>query len=166
MREKRSDEILTKAADEHLHYEFVMLINTHNLIPLRQIQENDNLRNAIIEAQAIHMRVLFNFFFPNNPRPSDMIAEDYYDDPEIWRKYQKGIADSKEISKIRKRVNKEIAHLTYDRLDLSLDQKSWRDESNYAYNLIIKTMRQFLKTVSRDRIGPKMKAPKKELAIE
>jgi hypothetical protein len=81
-----------------------------------------------------------------NLREDDVIAEDYFEDPAKWPKVRP--APTELLKEIHGRVGKEIAHLTYKRLEVADDAKQWpfikiADEINVAFDV-------FLKNVPRD----------------
>lgn len=79
------------------------------------------INNAIVEAFAIHTRSLLDFFY-GKENNDDVIAEHFFSPVTIWIN-QRPPKTSNELNKIKIRVNKEIAHLTYYRQ--SVQSKTW-----------------------------------------
>ena len=121
-RTERTDEELKKAAD-HLRYEIEMLGYTaKRLRPSKP--ECPLARNALIESFGIHCRVIIDFLYrdESNAHPHDVLAVHFYRTPK----------EPKDKSKPQilgdlfpERVNAEIAHLSYKRLQKTLDEKGW-----------------------------------------
>lgn len=128
-RKQRSDKELV-AISEDLLYEINMLFgSTHCLRVFCASTERDPLRqticNALVESCGIHARNLLDFLFSTSARQDDVISEDFFDDVIItWRK--KRPAKSTLLSTIHKRVAKELAHLTYSRLEVTPTSKRWQ----------------------------------------
>ncbi len=121
-RTKRSEDEL-RAASEHLFYEWWMLQFTADQL-LSGNHRDARLLNALLEALVIHYRSLLDFFYPGeHPRPDDMIAHDYFDEPKQWEQVR--LEPPTTLTAERTRAHKEIAHLTYARLDVTPDAKGW-----------------------------------------
>jgi hypothetical protein len=145
-REKRTKEELRKASD-HLQYEVKMLNDT--MIALATgVTGNSTLNNALIESFTVHTRALIYFLYPTNAQPGDVLAEDYFDEGK-WRSIR---PDEPEIfPRIKRRVNKEVAHLTYDRQSVKPELKGWNFIS--IGNTIMEIVKVFLTTVSPELLG-------------
>jgi hypothetical protein len=77
------------------------------------------LRDAVLEAFLIHARNLIDFFIgPSNYKKEDVIAADYFSSPDVWRRGLKKDG----LHKVRERIGKKLAHLTYRRLQ---DADGW-----------------------------------------
>jgi hypothetical protein len=85
--------------------------------------EDRILHNALVESFTIHARNLMHFLYPKGKQQSHILADHFFDDAGYWRKEHK--KEPEEFGKSRDRVNKEIAHLTYDRLSITPDRKNW-----------------------------------------
>jgi len=81
------------------------------------------MNNSLLEAFAIHVRALIGFFYSENPRSDDIVAEDFFENEDVWKNLQP--AKTETLGTAKKRADKEIAHLTYTRLDVTPEQKPW-----------------------------------------
>ncbi len=133
-------------ASVHLHYELEML----RLLAHEQGTQPHHpvLNNALLECIAIHARVLFDFFYNDSPRSDDVSAIDYLPD---WPKIRP--ATSAHLLRIGERVGKEVAHLTYARLDVLPELKGW-DVVGLA-NEIRELMKSFVKLVPANLLSKK-----------
>jgi hypothetical protein len=110
------------AAAEHLVYEVQMARATavglaSGLFPIGP------LHDAVLESFIIHARNLVHFFFPQGAQASDVLAEHYFPTPKDWNSLRGELPPS--LVRLRGRANKEVAHLTYDRLLVTSKAKSW-----------------------------------------
>lgn len=107
------------------------------------------LANAILESFIIHVRGLILFFYAKGPREDDVVSEDFFENPEQWT----GIRpkQSELLLEAEKRANKEMAHLTYARLDVTPDRKHWPilEISKEIDNAI----EVFIRNAAKDRLG-------------
>ncbi|GEM_PF-771183 len=123
MKRQRKGEDELKEASIHLYYEVWMLRETAALLARGQFQE-PALSNALIESFTVHARALIDFLYSKeNPLPSDVIAQDFFEAPDEWEKTRPDAPEG--LAKARGRVNKEIAHLTYDRQLVRPELKGW-----------------------------------------
>ena len=113
----RTNEELKKVS-EHLYYEIWMLNETSQLSDSNTVKNN-----ALIESFSIHARVLLDFLYKTQGRPDDTFATDFFDDPQKWQDYIQEKAEV--LSEIKRRVAKEIVHLTYKRLEVTPEEKKW-----------------------------------------
>ncbi len=119
-RTKRTDEELQEASN-HLQYEFSMLMSVAQAFA-SGIAAQDWLVNALLESFVIHFRALLDFFYPPaNVKNDDVLAGDYFDDSEAWEKIRPQLSEA--LSRAKTRAHKEIAHLTYARLDVTPETK-------------------------------------------
>lgn len=118
---KRSEEEL-KLISEHLWYEVQMLVGLSRYMSSGG-SDNNLINNAVLEAYTIHARLILDFLTPKKPKPDDVLAIDFLEDVQEWVNLQKG--RFQQIEKIRTRVGKEVAHLTYRRLSVTPDEKPW-----------------------------------------
>jgi hypothetical protein len=120
-RKTRTKEELRKASD-HLYYEFWML---HSLASglASGIAGQGPLHNALIESFVIHVRALIDFLYPNRPKADAVIAADFFNTQKEWDKLRPD--QSKILKKAKRRAHKEVAHLSYDRQKVTMEEKGW-----------------------------------------
>lgn len=148
VRTKRSDDELLSASD-HLNYEFWMLgVSLQKLDVVRDQQDV----NCALESFGIHARALADFLFNPSGRKDDMLAIDYLDDVDEWEDF---LLQKKEIHNyLRNRVGKEIAHLSYVRLDVKPEEKRW--DCAKIHKEIDEIFLEFLKRVPDERLEQKL----------
>lgn len=118
-----SDETLLRFSGEHLAYEMEMFFATAAEL-LRPLNVNSDLiKNALLEAFTIHARSILFFFYPENPRKDDALAEHFLTSKKAWNVIRPQL--SPELKRLQKRVGKEIAHLSYTRLEIHPKNKGW-----------------------------------------
>lgn len=115
-------ELDLKRSSEHLHYEFGML-NSLAQIMAMNIAGNGVLTNAMLESFAIHVRGLVFFLFPEKPKPDDVLASHFVLNIADWEKARGSKPEI--LKKAQARAGKEIAHLTYARLEVTPEAKQW-----------------------------------------
>lgn len=113
--------------------------------------------NALLESFLLHSRCIINFLYPEKPRADDVIADDFFSNPKILRS---ALPISLSCAKdVRFRTGKEIAHLTYSRLNITPAQKQWNigkihDEITSALEIFFKTLDvkqlKWFKTIVKD----------------
>lgn len=146
-RKKRTDEEL-RSISNHLIYEFQMLQRT---CEFARTEDNALRRNAFIESSTIHARNLLDFLYsPHSLQDDDVIAEDFFDVPSVWLQNQPKM--SLLLKSARRRVGKEIAHLTYERL-LKKDKK-WQNSA--IVNEIREVVLRFRGLAPQNRLGDKV----------
>ena len=154
-RPKQSDLNLIKLTEDHLLYEIKMLNYTARSISSEIVQSNNVLKCSLIESFCIHVRTLLKFFFDSKPFITDAVAGDFYKHEKEWIKIRESITSNHEIEelfRINERVNKEIAHLTYDRLNVKPEHKGWGSDGKTAYDILRSAYIEFLRTVSEELI--------------
>jgi len=122
VRHARSEADLRRASD-HLYYEIWMFNALANGLASGIVGEGP-LSNAVLEAITVHTRILLDFLYAEKPQSDDVIAEDFFADPDIWANERP--VKSELLAGVHRRVAKEVAHLTYARLDVTPDAKPWR----------------------------------------
>lgn len=111
--------------------------------------------NAFLESFTIHTRALLQFLFPKDAKPDDVLAEDYFENPDDWFQLRGELPEPLTI--VNRRVGKEIAHLTYARLDVTPETKGWNIPVIWA--ALLRVLQAFAKNAPRDRLGPSWQAP-------
>ena len=147
-RTSRTDDEV-RAASDHLYYEIQMLQGTMAILATAATGQSI-LSNALIESFTIHARVLMHFLYPTGSiQPSDVLAEDFFDDVGHWLAIR---PDEPAVFRTaRGRVNKEIAHLTYDRQLITPELKGW----NFVAlgNEILKIVQIFVSAIPQQLLG-------------
>jgi hypothetical protein len=82
-------------------------------------------RNALLESWTVHFRALYDFLYVE-PTSDDIGASDWFPDGR-WPGIREGPAAG--LATARRRVNKDIAHLTYDRLNRGGAEVFWQHET-------------------------------------
>ena len=127
MKRKITKDTLKKAT-EHLFYETEMFYQT--LTILTQTRSKIEV-NILLDSFAIHTRNLFDFFYPKqkskkNPKikfkKDDMFAFDYVDKPGNFKRDK---TKKKDLKFILRKVDKQVAHLTYTRNRYNPITKLW-----------------------------------------
>jgi hypothetical protein len=125
-RPKRGDDELREAS-RHLNYEMSMLEATRG----RLVGGIDKTtENILVESFLIHARNLIDFLQPTTHlRDDDVIAADFFVGAAVdWEDVFKKVnifTPAMDIEGIRDRINKRLAHLTYDRLNIPPGGDSW-----------------------------------------
>lgn len=137
-----------RAISDHVRYEIEMLCAVRDALGdhMWSAVEGDYLKrtamNALIESFTIHSRALIDFLYAEPRYDSDVAVTDFFTQDE-WRRmldapdevdppwstlHPRNIRSQKDTPAIlaaRRRTNKEIAHLSYDRLDRKPEETPW-----------------------------------------
>jgi hypothetical protein len=102
---------------EHVIYEVSRLLRAYRMQPKSQHGINNRL-----ELVAIHARAMNDFFGPKK-KTGDVVASQF----DGYVLVETGHAKGAPIipAELRKRINKEIAHLDYSRIEGAPSEKSW-----------------------------------------
>lgn len=121
-RGKLTEEQIRAFAEEHLNYEYQMLMAT--AIELSNPGHAQHIKNSLLESFTIHLRALIDFLWEAQKlREDDAVASDFFSSPDKWFQVQPKYPTALEPA--RSRTGKEVAHLTYTRLDVTADAKRW-----------------------------------------
>lgn len=145
----RSQEELQKASN-HLFYEIWMFQTLAQGMALG-IAGQGAINNSLLESFAIHVRALIGFFYAENPRNDDIIADDFFASPSDWQSLRPPKTEI--LDKAKRRADKEVAHLTYTRLDITPEQKHW--DFLKIFNDLQDLIKLFLDNVTTDLLGSK-----------
>ena len=137
-----------KEASEHLHYEIEMLTSLAYGIGSRIAGESP-LANALLESFVVHVRALMEFLYNDNPKPDDVIAEDYFEKADDWKQLRPVLSES--LKQAKRRAGKEVAHLTYARLDVTPETRPWYFVE--IANEIAAVLNIFLEHVPKSKLG-------------
>jgi hypothetical protein len=159
-RKARTREELIEAAN-HLHYEIWMFKSLARALGTGAFR-NSVINNALLESFTVHARILLDFLFADKPKEDDVIAEDFFKDPDEWRIARR--SKSETLQKVHKRVGKEVAHLTYARQKVTSQTKPWpfmeiAKDTSEVFSL-------FLSIVPRNLLGPRWNGHKEHKSDE
>ena len=105
--------------------------------------------NAYIESFMVHLRNLIDFLFDLNPKPTDVAAVDFCGGSGWQPTLSQSLRDA------RRRVHKELAHLTTDRIPGSSPEKHW-DFGGLAQELR-SVLHDFAAKALASRLSPQVK---------
>lgn len=147
-RNQVSVESLKKMSYDHLSYEIEMFTSTIGRMARYQLDVLE--RNVMLESFLLHARCLFDFLYPSSDtRPDDVIADDFFQDPSVFRGK---IPTSLPIETyLKHRTGKEIAHLTYDRLKVTPEKKVW--QVGEVHDQIVGVLETFFACLTEEQRG-------------
>ena len=148
IRKQQTKETL-RSASEHLFYEYWMF-NCLTQSMMSGIFGQGAINNAVLESFTLHARALLDFLYSEKPKADDVLADDYFDDPVQWSSVKPEKTET--LKMVHTRVGKEIAHLTYARLDINTKAKQWQFAQ--IANDLNTVFGQFLTSVEKDKLGP------------
>lgn len=124
-----SDAYLVAYSAEHVAYEFDMFLwlaevcgSSSSTLGALSPADTTRLSNVLIESFAVHLRNIIDFLYLDRPKPSDVVATDFFE-PGRWQGLRPAISGTLETARVR--ANKEIAHLTTDRITGNPPNKAW-----------------------------------------
>ena len=119
-----------KKAAKAVEYEIDMFNKTSDSLANPSL--NKFQVNVLLESFVIHAYCLFRFFYQGeveiknklrrSRHPSDIIAEDFNINKSLFRRSR---TSKKDLKIIEKKRNKQLAHLTYNRIYRSSKTKGW-----------------------------------------
>lgn len=121
-------EYLSDYSFDHVFYEFDMLLRLAQIYEegatlAAKSEDLGRLSNAILEAFVLHLRNVLDFLYePDKPRPTDVLAADYFE-PGEWKEIRPLLSST--LKDARRRANKEMAHLTTERIPRTPEAKEW-----------------------------------------
>ena len=123
--ESWSDERIREWSGEHVAYEIQMFIWSRRIRVEGSATDGvtGTLHNALVEAAAVHGRVLASFLYKHPQKADDVVAGDFFGAPREWLKIRGEVPSS--IATILERANKEVAHLTISRRSGNAPEKAW-----------------------------------------
>jgi len=136
-------EDIIKASD-HLFYEIKQLdALAQILVYIRTLDINhgglenksqksihiEAIKNAVLEAFLMHTRSILDFLFTEESKNKDDVLSLHFlerkEDIKEMKKIRSKIISEKEYHSIKRRINKEIVHLTYYRINIDEIDKRW-----------------------------------------
>jgi len=109
------------------------------------------INNALIESFAIHVRALIDFFYTPE-KEDDVVAVHFFSTQTEWTKARPRKTEE-ELKRIKNRVNKEVAHLTYARQ--TVKTKEWPFKE--LLTDMNKVVDVFVAQVPKDLLGSRWK---------
>jgi hypothetical protein len=150
-----SDQYLFDYSNEHVAYEvdhffwLAQILGAGSLVlGAPSPEDGARLNNILIEGFVIHLRNVIDFLYVK-PQPTDVVAEDFFS-PGDWQKLRPSITAT--LDAARTRANKEIAHLTTDRMAGSPPAKAWNFTS--LADELRPILKLFASNVLPTRLGP------------
>ena len=137
------------AASEHLHYEIWMFVALANGMASGIVGQGP-INNALLESFTVHGRILLDFLYSDKPQADDVIAEDFFPDPDQWLQSRPPKTDL--LKSVHRRVAKEVAHLTYARQVVTPETKPWPFVQ--VANDVNAVFSRFLSKVPLNSLGP------------
>ncbi len=154
-----NDSYLLGYSAEHVAYEvdmFLALVDwrARNLtVGAPTAADVNRMNNLIIEGFAIHLRNIIEFLYQDNPKRTDVVAADFLPSG-AWRGLLPVISSTLEAARVR--ANKEIAHLTTDRMAGRQPAKAW--DSQGLADEIRPLLRLFVANALTTRLSPAVAA--------
>lgn len=135
-------------AAKHLFYEVWMLDKNVEFLESATPPDGPSPNyNARLESFLVHLRSLIDFFY-KEPRDDDMGAVQFLPDSKDWTPPD---SERKALREARSRTNKELAHLTHDRVGKTLSEKEWDFPDLHAR--IWRVMERFLDDADDEKLG-------------
>jgi hypothetical protein len=109
--------------------------------------EIGGILNSIHDSFLIHARRMIEFLYNTSDLvyDNDLIAEDYFESPEIWRMLRPALPDV--LERERKDVGKLLAHFTYQVKEYPSGRIKW--ETSDIYVSIFTAFQKFISEVDR-----------------
>lgn len=137
-----------RAISEHLNYEVGMFMTLARALGT-DVFEDGAINNAVLESFTVHARVLLCFLFDDFPKDDDAVADDFLSGQD-WAAIRGEVPAALVVT--RKRVGKEIAHLTYARLAVTAESKQWAFLE--IADAMERVIQRFLAAVPKEVLGP------------
>lgn len=110
----------------HISYEIEML--NFSAEKLARSNLNQAEINAFLETFLLHARCIVDFLYADQAtHPDDVIAKDFFSNTESYLNQLPQISES--LGKLKRRAGKELAHITYARLEVTPEIKIWQTSS-------------------------------------
>ena len=148
------DSYLMAYSEEHVAYEFDMFLWSARLcasgsgIVSPDPVDARRLNNVLIEDFVLHLRNIIDFLYKQKQgsKPTDVVAADFCE-PNVWKPT---IPEVLEVARIR--ANKEIAHLTTDRITGIPASKAW--DFACLLEILFPEMNLFVDKALESRLSP------------
>jgi hypothetical protein len=139
----------TKGASKPVEYEIRKLLETNNVLAAGNYPRE--LNDQLVESYALHLRNLIEFLY-DKPKEGYIRAGEFFSDPKMWRTFAG--TRSKTLGKAQGQASAQVAHLTYDRVDLTSEEKEWL--IGPLSREIVGVLAKFLSNADEDRLGPEL----------
>lgn len=141
-----------------VQFEFVMLATTHHMLQestttLQSPARDQAISNALLNSFLLAARSLLAFLYSYKPRGSDIIAEDFFTDPQEWVRQRPVPEPEMANGELARIMSKWLAHLTWDRV--SSTRPLW-GPFRIIWN-IGSVMQSFLQLVDKDKVHPQLR---------
>jgi hypothetical protein len=166
-----SDDKLLEYSEEHVRYEIAMFFNTGSLLlhwnqtkiepqPLREV-----LRHTVIESFAVHCKNLIDFFYDETPFGTDVIAKDFFIGNQFTPSFP--AAASPRLKDAKRRADKEVSHLTSERIAGTPPEKAWPAPEllSEVRDLLLQFVQQAAPTKLHTKVGELVLGLPKPLTI-
>jgi hypothetical protein len=120
----------------------------------RNAGELGGLLNSIHDAFLLHARKMIEFLYNSSDilYDDDLVAEDYFESPEIWRKLRP--EQPEVLNRGRQNIGKLLAHLTYHVKNYPTGEVTW--ETSEIYMGIFFALQTFLDKVDRSLLDEQL----------
>ncbi|MGV8017346.1 MAG: hypothetical protein AB2L26_04045 [Ignavibacteria bacterium] len=111
---------------KYYYYEMTMFI--YSFLKIKELDSisDEHYRSLLVENFVLHTRNLYDFYAKGGSRQDDANAIDFLSiSNDDWQKLIKGDKDILDSLDTSNKVNKQLAHLTYSRLDYENANKGW-----------------------------------------
>ena len=145
-----SEKQLIELSGEHLYYEIWMLFEVAELV--KKETQGTPIFNALLESFIVHAGILIEFFCDLGSHPSIASVTDYVTKAKEWKDFV--YPYERYFVVVRQRRNAELAHLSYDRLNVRPQNKLWHGSTIMRHMKTI--ISQFLDTAEPKLLHPRM----------
>lgn len=129
----------TDSAWEHIDYEADQAVACAMILEAGALGLLPEVRNALLESALIHVRAIADFLSAKKSKPDDMVPGDFL--AMIWAK--PGLLPKD----VDRRINKEVAHLTYSRWADGDPKKDWN--LRQTFEPLLKALEEFYNAAQR-----------------
>jgi len=125
---KLTDIELKNYAENHIRYEHEMLLWSARILAfLGKVKVRGfiawTIKNALLNTFGIHARNLTLFLYPGNSKqPTDVAIDNYISSTDLINNLT---PISKNLEKVKEKANKQVAHLTTNRIEYEKKGKEW-----------------------------------------
>jgi hypothetical protein len=143
---------LKEFSGEHLYYEIRMLYGVLDIFKDQEKIKDRFIYNALIESFVIHTQIILDFFYVPQMKPDDAKAIHFVRDVTIWKEALPPY--ERYFRKFNRRRSREVVHLSYSRLEVKGEDKTWYPEKTTEHIKLIVDL--FLEHADPDRLHAKM----------